>query len=525
MGRSDEAQLGKVAFADYESNDNDDTDDRTEKRPQSITGKTLEILNDLKQPMTAAEIWQVFLKEGFNTIKQESIRSTANFLYQTGRIKRLAEGVYAYLEYDEQQYEPRSIGDKLVKLLNDNGEPMHVSEINDWLNGHNEGLTLEKIRERLAPLCKQGKIQRISQSIYACSSFDGSKCRNIETTSHRLLQVINNDDRPMDYEKILQLLNEDSYTAISLSRTKSCLFELNRSGQIKRLAPGIYANSNYNERHYKGQRTITSRIIEILDTYGGALESSDIARRLIENGSTAINRSEICTHLSALNKRGKIKRLAKGVYASLSYDERGYEAPKAINEVVLEFIESYERPVLMTEIIVKLVGDNYGKAKANRVRSTVAYLCRNKKIKRLDKGVYAPAKFTGSYVHQSPIRRPNPKERQKATASSGNVKKESSGNRKELPSLKNPAANANPESSQDRNDNILKQAQRSKMLTVGARVAKIINNQIGPTNADAVIRILNVDGFRRVNPETVRPLIETRLRRKQEASMALKNKK
>ena len=519
MGRSDEAQLGKVAFADYESNDNDD---RPEKRPQSITGKTLEILNDLKQPMTAAEIRQVFLKEGFNTIKQGSIRSTANFLCQTGRIKRLAEGVYAYLEYNEKQYEPSSIGDKLLKLLNDNGEPMHVSEINDWLNGRGEGSTLEKISGRLAHLCKQGKIQRISRGVYACSSFDGSKCRNTETTSRRLLQVINNDDGPMECEKILRLLNEDSYTAISLSRTKSCLFELNRSGQIKRLAPGIYANSNYNERNYKGQRTITSRIIEILDTYGGALKSSDIAHRLIENGSTDIAQAKICTYLSELNKTGKIKRLARGVYASLSCDERGYEAPKAINEVVLELIESYERPVLITEIIVKLVGDNYGKAEADKLRSTVAYLHRNKKIKRLDKGVYAPAKLTGSYVHQSPIRRPNPKERQKATTSSGNVKKGSSSNRKELPSLKNPAANANPESSQNRNDNNLKQVQRLKMPTVGARIAKVINNQIAPRNADEVIRILNTDGFRKVNPETVRPLIEARLRRKQEASMTLR---
>ena len=76
--------------------------------------------------------------------------------------------------------------------------------------------------------------------------------------------------------------------------------------------------------------------------------------------------------------------------------------------------------------------------------------------------------------------------------------------------------NSYSQTDKDQYDVLLQQRGKQRVMTVGARIAKITRSWVGPMIVEGIIEALNKDGFRKVNPETARSLVEIRLRREKE---------
>lgn len=107
-----------------------------------------------------------------------------------------------------------------------------------------------------------------------------------------------------------------------------------------------------------------------------------------------------------------------------------------------------------------------------------------------------------------------PKEKkQKTNIGNSNSKPKAPAKKREIKTSNQPSNDSDLKSDKAPRNVLLKQPERQKMMTIGSRIKKIINHRLGPITADEVIEVLNKDGFRQVNPETVRPFVETQLRR------------
>ena len=432
--------------------------------PKTIAGRLLDILVESKQPMTIEEIWKAFLeKEGFQEIGRARVRDSATRLYRIGKIRRLEGGVYACLEYKVEQYQTRNIYKKIVEILDETKRPMHIQDIMDYLDINGiKGFTSKKIRGYLSYLYGQGKIKRPSRGFYVYLEFDGQENEITKSMSDRVIESLNFTKLPMTNKDVTNYCNKD--------------------------------------------------------------------------GFETVNQQDISTKLSYLYRREKIKRLAMGVYVCLEFDGELNEIPKTISKRAIEILQNSGQPMPAREIVDNFNQGNHEKITLKRATGVLKYLCQQEKIKRLARSVYSCLEFEGHYkpptvvtqpgekrhkttntgTSKPPVRPTQPKKKTPEVTNIGNSKPKpkAPAQRREIETLDKPRNNLNLKPDKDPDDVLLQPTKRQKTMPIGSRIGKIINHWIGPITADGIIEALNKDGFREINPETVRPFVETKLQRR-----------
>ena len=511
-------QLGKITCSDQESN-RDQYDCIQKRNSETITERILGVLISLKKPMTVPEIWEALSeKEGSKKISLAGLRGNIGYLYKSEKIKRIAPGIYACLEFDDKNYEPpKKLGESMIEILDTAGQPMDIKQIVGRLNeSDSKKFGAKQIRDHLGSLYRRGKIKRLAEGVYAGLEFDDENYEPPKKLGELIVEILDTAGQPMSIRGVLHRLNENATRQARLESTRVSLRVMHKRGKIKRLAEGVYAGLEFDDENYEPPKKLGELIVEILDTAGQPMKNKEVMICLDELDSKRTNNQEVCNQLTQLFELGEIQRLTKGIYACLGFDSREYEAPKTLSERVLEFLETCDKPMSLEVIVENFNKTNHEKLDPNKVKNAMRNLYQTKKIKRLAEGVYACLGFEGQSEIEKVIPQSTKTRREKTTLPVRASKSSTAANRKRSKAPRMAQNNSYSQADKDQYDVLLQQKGKQRTLTVGGRIGKITRSWVGPMTVEGIIEALNKDGFRKVNPETARSLVEIRLRREKE---------
>lgn len=181
--------------------------------------------------------------------------------------------------------------------------------------------------------------------------------------------------------------------------------ELNEKEPLDHLNGVAYSNPETDlielDSGQKETPTIPQRILRIINDTQRPMEVRGIFRYLNEDDvgvtepATIMNLRNIRKHLSAMCGRGEIRRLASDVYSYLEFDGGEDEIPKPIGDRVIECLNATKLPMTIKDVTDYCNESGFAAVDLEVVSVKLSYLCRQRIIKRLDKGLYAYSEFDG----------------------------------------------------------------------------------------------------------------------------------
>ena len=352
------------------------------------------ILKIAGKPLTNLEIIYQLSGDGHGQTNANSVRSRLSSDGRNGRIKHLAKGLYASVDFDEASYElpPQlTIVERIVHILETAGEPLTNEEVACRLNDDLCGQVCRgSVSSRLSVARDRQMIQRLGHGLYASSAFDERiSGRPIKKTTlpSIIVRVINNVGRPLNAEAITIASIEESGREYKKDSVVHALVKACRQGDIKRVAPGYYASVDF-EGSFQPPQTenIEKRFLKLL-AEGGEMEIPDIIGGLKADGQPPVVAGSLINQLGISCREGRIKRLGKGLYASVDFESPDL-SPEKLKARTLAVLEAAGKPLARKEIFAGLNREGEAPIKPSRVKHILRRAGERGEVKRLRRGVY-----------------------------------------------------------------------------------------------------------------------------------------
>ena len=359
------------------------------------------ILKIAGKPLTNLEIINRLNDSGYGPANPNSVRSRLSFESRNGRIKHLARGLHASLDFDEASYElsPQlTIVERIAHILEIADEPLTNEEIACRLNDDGYGqVCRESVGSQLSVARDRRMIQRVGHGFYASPAFDerisGLPIKRT-TLPSIIVRVIDAADQPLNAEAITIAAIRERGREYKKDSVVHALSGVCRQEHVKRVAPGYYASVNF-EGSFQPPRTdtIEERFLKLLAD-GGRMEFSEILAGLKGDGLPAVTDGSLMNQLGISCRKGRVKRLDKGVYAGVDF--KGPDSPpEKLKARTLAILKAAGRPMTRAEILAGLNREEEAFVELSRVKNILERACKRGEIEHLRRGVYASVPETG----------------------------------------------------------------------------------------------------------------------------------
>ena len=370
-------------------------DDSEYESIADIDNGILSILKEKDGPVSVSQIENYLTLSCGREIEIKLIRSRLSLLRRWGKIQHLDPGVYADLEFDAQSYEsPLSLKESVRRFFTKDAGPMSCADIVNRLPVRADGYmpTRSTVRSCLTDLCRQEKIKRLREGIYAHLEFDGEQFQRPLSVKEAIISALEQIGGPMSRSEIKEVINLAIGQEFSLYSIRNQLGILFRDGAVKRLGDGVYACLGFNGE-YKSPPTIQESILKFLRKQ----EYAPVKEIVSQVSACGVNKIEesIKHQLHALCKEDKIRRLELGVYADLEFDASRYccQVVTIDRKQILAVLKQNGTTMTVREVVACLTQEMGMRVEEKRMHARLLYLWRRGFIKRLDPGLYADLGF------------------------------------------------------------------------------------------------------------------------------------
>ena len=379
--------------------------------PENLQAKTLAILEAAGEPLTRAEIFARLESKEEISVKSSTVQNILERAGRRGEVKRLRRGVYVrVLDAGEanRPAAPESLKQRVRRVLEAAGEPLLYMEIASRLSREASGRpSLDNLRSRLSDGCRDGSFVRLERGLYTHPSADTYRTPEEKSTlTDKVLAVLETAGEPMTCAEIIAVLQADESEGISSGGVRNALSCAFSKGRIGRLERGVYAPLCYQppesirpsapkeEDKPFVRETKSQAITQSLADAGKPMTAREI---VVDLGLpvTFENMQNTRSLLWQICVKGKIRRLSRGVYASLSFEEsHDTEVIEPLSTSVLETLENSGRPMSVKQIVAVLNQTNVDPVKAASVKALLSKAHAYGHIKRPSRGLYAAPDYS-----------------------------------------------------------------------------------------------------------------------------------
>ena len=131
------------------------------------------------------------------------------------------------------------------------------------------------------------------------------------------------------------------------------------------------------------------RILQLLGSAERSKSLQDIVDELNEGAARRVDSKSVGKDLSAMRRQAKIQLLPGGLYCSSEHQDGMRETQPTLERRIGAIFKEAERPMAAREIIGFLNEDGFKKVRPASVRSLLAGMCKQAKIKRWANGIYS----------------------------------------------------------------------------------------------------------------------------------------
>ena len=341
-------------------------------------------------------------------INTSTFRGNLHALKKRGLIHHLGHGSYvsSLLKY-EQPEAVFTVVDRILRILEANSKILEVNDIGGLLAQEAEGPVLgNTLRGQLNQLDLQGLVQHPRKGCYAAlglnlSSYELKEpdaCRPIAKpiARDRILEIVDDSRQALFIDDVCDRLA--SKMSKPLSRLTVCrtLSLLKQQGKIKPAGKGFYASLSLEDKHCRFQfnprrMTIDARIVKVLNSCAGSLESDAVVAALSTDGFRSVQPSSVKDRLYILRNSGLIQSPAAGVYAGQHFEIENYQPPHKLHarQRTLQILQARAGDILKVAQISALVNaDALAPLAKKTVERCLIKLWQDGEICKLRKGCY-----------------------------------------------------------------------------------------------------------------------------------------
>ena len=284
------------------------------------------ILQAAGRPMSIAEMKDIIADLADYVGQEFAIANVSRHLTalkDQGRAQLLERGVYAHGELDCRGYEKSmKIGDNILAVLAASEAPLTTQEIKDYCLSHaRQPISHLSVNKELENLRQQGKIRRLRLGAYVPAGFDGENDERFLTNSQLVVKVLTEGGQPMAISDIRAVFKDMGRSDISAADIRNLLYGLRNQERIRHLDKGVYACLAFNPDLYQPPADIGNMILEVLDGGLKPMTAVDVVAEMSRAANRQEEREVISRRLNELAKQDRVKKLSKGVYASLNCEE------------------------------------------------------------------------------------------------------------------------------------------------------------------------------------------------------------
>ena len=397
-------------------------------------------------------------------------------------------------------------------------QPLQVATIVAAIEHDGFG-TVEKgsVYCQLSDSVKRQHILRLARGKYASLDFD-VKSYDLEldiSSEDKLVALINGHGQPIETAQATIALNEQYNTQLYSESVSKLLTKAYRDKRIQRLQRGVYASLDFKDCYYAPplKNSLSGRISKILEEAQKGMEIDEIVEVLNKASKQQVKRTVVADRLVKDYSKKRIRRPARGVYASRSF-EGTYEAVEKmdISWRIIRALEKKDRAMGRSEIIDCLENDGLDAVTLGSVRKYISLLYRTEKIQRLDQGIYAHLKFDATKYKPKAQNEPL-KTKSKSQLPVVKKKPASFNKSKQKKAPKQPATKRKPKTENKKAEAALK-PENMHNVSIGVKIPAIINAWGGDTSIEEVSQELKAAGYKNLDSQNTQALIASVLQRK-----------
>ena len=249
---------------------------------------------------------------------------------------------------------------------------------------------------------------------------------------------------------------------------------------------------------------LVQRVERILES-GKTFTNEEIVCRLNEDGYGQANPHSVRGCLSDAFQSKRIRRLRKGLYASMNLPEEDIIPPNllTLEEGVAQIVNEASEPLSNSAIFDALTNEDFEVISLKDANKIIARICKMGLIKRLRRGLYAAPDYTG------PL--PKPERKKEAPAPVFSLKSSSPSEAE---------AEAEAEAKRYKKDGYYILRRKAKLpsqstIGIGRKISKIIDSFEGDITVDEVFEELAGPDCKDFNRQNFEPLVASVIRRTQ----------
>ncbi|MYB40242.1 hypothetical protein F4X86_03200, partial [Candidatus Saccharibacteria bacterium] len=225
--------------------------------------------------------------------------------------------------------------------------------------------------------------------------FSGNKAEVAAAKRGLLTVILKTAGRPMRVAEIKDIMDdlvERAGQEVAMANVSLQLTAMKNQGGVQLLERGVYAHNELDSRDYEKSMTIGENILAALDASETPLTTGEIKDYCLSHARQPISRESVDTELRIMSQRGAIKHLHTNAYAPAGFDSETYERSLTNQQLVVRILTEHNQPMTADGLVMafKEVGRD---AKVATVRSSLNKLYHQKRIRRLEDGVYACLDF------------------------------------------------------------------------------------------------------------------------------------
>ncbi len=360
------------------------------------------------QPLHWLEIHRLAETDNLGTINLVSLQSQLSKRVGNGFIVRLEPGTFSLPEFayasekDPNLYADKAeVTSKIIQIITEAGGSASSGYIYLELADSNLGvLSLKNISSLLNRMAQENKpksrIIRTTENIYCLTDLAETEYETPRSDIRsRLLTAFGAASRPLHYQEIRQLTEQDDQGEINPESDRTILTNMVNEGVIVRVESGVYSLPEFAEEYYELPRlNIETRIITVLEDARQPLHHSKIDRLVNSDSQDKVVQTSIHNCLIEIANLGILARPEPGVYSLPEFAEEEYEIPKAtLTSRLISVFRQSRRPLDLQEIYYTVSRDGWGTAERQITHVVLAQIVEEGTVLKLARGIYSLPEF------------------------------------------------------------------------------------------------------------------------------------
>ena len=360
------------------------------------------------QPLHWQEIHRLAETDDLGTINLVSLPSKLNEMVHNGLLVRLEPGTFSLPEfaYASDKNPDLYIGkvevtSKIIQIIAEAGGSASSGYIYLELTDSNLGvLSLKNISSLLNRIAQdnepKSRIIRTKENIYCLTDLAETEYETpIADKRSRLLVAFGAASRPLHYQEMHQLIEQDGLGVINTESTRSILSCMVNEGLIIRVESGVYSLPEFTEEYYELPRlNIETRIIAVLEDARQPLHHSKIDQLVNSDSQDKVGQTSIHTRLIEIANLGILARPEPGIYSLPEFAEEEYETPKpTLTNRLISVFRQNRRPLDFQEIYYTVSRDGWGTVDQETAYTMLAWITKEGTVLKLARGIYSLPEF------------------------------------------------------------------------------------------------------------------------------------